>query len=232
MNVDVIIPIYNQSHYLAMALDSCLKQGILRKNIYLIDDCSSDSPDKLALKYSINFLKTDKNSGPAAARNLGLKNSKSEFIAFLDADDVMLPGRILNSLNFLHQYDAPMVCGNYRFLINRTSVTKPFYNSSIEITYENMIRNNYVACGSVMLRRSILDNIGYFNENYLVAEDYDLWLRIVEKYKIDYIHEPLYLYNRDTINKNSLTSNPKNLDLLLKNVEKIKEESRKRINIE
>lgn len=229
MNVDVIIPIFNQSKYLELALDTCIKQGILRKNIYLIDDCSSDNPDKIAAKYKINFLRTEKNSGPATARNIGIKNSNSEFIALLDADDAMLPGRILNSLSNLHQTDAVMVCGNYRFLINRISITKPFYSNPIEISYDNMIKNNYVACGSVMLKRSILNDIGLFNEEYLVAEDYDLWLRVVEKYKINYIHDPLYLYNRNTVNKDSLTSNPDNLQLLIKNVEKIKEESRKRM---
>jgi glycosyltransferase involved in cell wall biosynthesis len=222
MNVDVIIPIYNQSKYLPQALDSVLKQGVLRKNIYVIDDCSSDRPDLIASKYNIAYLKTDQNSGPAVARNLGIKSSSSEFIAFLDADDMMLPGRVLSSLNSLLQSNAGMVCGNYCFWVNRSSVTAPFYKSSVQISYQNMIMNNFVACGSVTIRRSVLEDVGGFNPEYLVAEDYDLWLRVVEKYKINYIHNPLYLYHRDTINKNSLTSNPKNLDLLLKNVEKIK----------
>ena len=111
MNVDVIIPIYNQAKYLPQALESTLKQGILKKNIYLIDDCSSDRPDLIASKYDINFLKTNVNSGPAVARNLGIKSSHSEFVAFLDADDVMLPGRILSSLTSLLQSGAGMVCG-------------------------------------------------------------------------------------------------------------------------
>jgi len=229
MNVDVIIPIFNQTKYLEAALNSCLKQGILKKNIYLIDDCSSDSPEKIAMKYGINFLKTDTNSGPAAARNLGIKNSSSEYIAFLDADDAMLPGRILASLNSLMQNDAAMVCGNYRFWINRITITSPFYKKEIDISYDNMIKNNFVASGSVMVKRKILEEVGNFNESYLLAEDYDLWLRIVEKYKINYIHDPLYLYHRDTINKVSLTSNPKNLNLLLTNVEKIKQDSIKRM---
>ncbi|MSW50312.1 MAG: glycosyltransferase [Actinobacteria bacterium] len=225
MNVDVIIPIFNQSKYLEFALDSSLRQGILRKNIYLIDDCSSDLPDKIAAKYKINYLKTEKNSGPAAARNLGIKSSSSEFIAFLDADDAMLPGRILSSLSSILETGAAMVCGNYRFWVNRAAITAPFYKREVEISYQNMINNNYVASGSVLLKRDILNDIGLFNEEYLLAEDYDLWLRVVEKHKINYIHEPLYLYNRDTINKNSLTSNPNNLQLLLDNVKKIKEES-------
>lgn len=229
MNVDVIIPIYNQAKYLDSALQSCLKQGILKKNIYLIDDCSSDSPDKVALKYGINYLKTETNAGPAAARNLGIKSSSSEFIAFLDADDAMLPGRILASLNSLIQTDAVMVCGNYRFWINRLTISQPFYKKEVEISYQNMISNNYVASGSVMLKRKVLDTVGLFNESYLLAEDYDLWLRIVENYKINYIHDPLYLYHRDTINKVSLTSDPKNFTLLVSNVEKIKQDSLNRM---
>lgn len=225
MNVDVIVPIYNQAKYLPQALESTLKQGILKKNIYLIDDCSSDRPDLIASKYDINLLKTDVNSGPAVARNLGIKSSHSEFVAFLDADDVMLPGRILSSLTSLLQSGAGMVCGNYCFWVNRSTITAPFYKRDIQISYENMIKNNYVASGSVMIKRSVLDDVGLFNPEYLVAEDYDLWLRVVEKYKINYIHNPLYLYHRDTINKNSLTSNPNNLSLLLNNVEKIKQES-------
>lgn len=225
MNVDVIIPIFNQSKYLEFALDSSLKQGILRKNIYVIDDCSSDSPDKIASKYKVNYLKTESNMGPAAARNLGIKNSSSELIAFLDADDAMLPGRILSSISRLMQTDAAMVCGNYRFWINRITISNPFYKKEIEISYQNMINNNYIASGSVMLRRKVLEDIGLFNEKYLLAEDYDLWLRIIEKYKASYIHDPLYLYHRDTINKVSLTSNPNNLNLLLSNVEKIKKDS-------
>ena len=118
MNVDVIIPIYNQSKYLPQALDSVLKQGVLRRNIYVIDDCSSDRPDLIASKYNIAYLKTDQNSGPAVARNLGIKSSSSEIIAFLDADDMMLPGRVLSILNSLLQSNAGMVCGNYFFWIN------------------------------------------------------------------------------------------------------------------
>jgi glycosyltransferase involved in cell wall biosynthesis len=229
MNVDVIIPIYNQAKYLPQALDSALKQGVLKRNIYLIDDCSTDRPDLIASKYNINYLKTPENLGPATARNLGIKSSSSEFIALLDADDIMLPGRILSSLNSLIQSGAGMVCGNYCFWVNRVNITAPFYRNSIQISYQNMIKNNYVASGSVTIRRSVLDDVGCFNPEYLVAEDYDLWLRVVEKYKINYIHDPLYLYHRDTINKTSLTSNPNNLDLLLKNVEKIKANSLSRM---
>jgi len=229
MNVDVIIPVYNGANLLQGALDSTIKQGILRKNIYVIDDCSGDKPDIIAKKNGVNYLKTEVNSGPARARNIGIKNSSSEFIAFLDADDLMLPGRIFSSLSRLVGSDFGMVCGNYRFWINRSRITEPFYKSIIEINYENMIKVNYVASGSVMLRRAVLDDVGLFNEDYILAEDYDLWVRIVEKYKISYIHDPLYLYSRDTINKKSLTSNPKNLPILLDNINKIKEESSNRM---
>lgn len=228
MNVDVIIPVYNQANYLEQAIHSCLKQGILSKNIYVIDDCSSDNPETIVIKNKVNLLRTQENSGPALARNIGIKNSSSDFIAFLDADDVMLPGRILSSLNTLLRDEPGMVCGNYCFWVNRSFVTKPFYSNPINITYDNMIKNNFVASGSVMIKREVLNDVGLFNTEYLVAEDYDLWLRVLEKYRVDYIHNPLYLYNRDTINKNSLTSKPENLNLLIKNVQKIKEESIKR----
>jgi glycosyltransferase involved in cell wall biosynthesis len=228
MNIDVIIPIYNQSIYLSQAIESCLRQGILKKNIFVVDDCSLDNPEVIARKYGVTFIKTEYNLGPAAARNLGIKSSNSDLISFLDADDVMLPGRILESINILFNSDSKMVCGNYRIWVNRISLTAPFYKNPIIVDYNNLIKKNYVASGSVTLKRDVLDNIGLFNEEYRLAEDYDLWLRISEKYSISYIHNPLYLYHRDTINKKSLTSNPKNLDILLSNIDKIKKASKER----
>lgn len=228
MSVDVIIPIFNQAKYLPMALESCFGQGVLNKNIYVIDDGSTDNPKTICSKYKVSYLRSDSNIGPAAARNLGIKNSNSEFIAFLDADDLMLPGRISFSLKKICLTEGVMVCGNYKFLINRERVTHQFYKNPVDITYEKMLENNYVACGSVLLRRDVLNDIGLFNEDYNLAEDYDLWLRIAEKHKIHYIHEPLYLYSRNTIEKKSLTSNPNNLNKLVENIKKIKLESSKR----
>lgn len=230
MNIDVIIPVFNQARYLGQAIESCLRQGVLKRNIYVVDDCSLDNPELVAKKYGATFLKTEYNMGPAAARNMAIKNSNSELISFLDADDVMLPGRILESVDALFNSESKMVCGNYRIWVNRLSLTNPFYKNPIIIDYNNLIKKNYVASGSVTIRREILDKIGLFNEEYRLAEDYDLWLRISEKYKISYIHNPLYLYHRDTINKKSLTSNPKNLELLLSNIEKIKKSSLERVS--
>jgi glycosyltransferase involved in cell wall biosynthesis len=226
MNIDVIIPNYNHSIYLIDSIKSCVLQGISTKNIYVVDDNSSDNPEKILEKFSINFIKNEKNLGPAASRNIGIKNSKSKYIAFLDSDDIMLPDRLKNSISILDS-GAKMVCGNYKFLINRKFITNNFYKNPINIEYYNLFKTNLVACGSVSLNRSVLDDVGLFNEDYRLAEDYDLWLRISEKYKIEYIHKPLYLYSR--INNSSLTSNPNNLNTLISNIEKIKELSKKRI---
>lgn len=228
MNVDIIIPIYNQAKYLSAAINSAIMQGISPSHIMVIDDFSTDNPRAVAEYFGATFLTNEFSRGPAGARNTGIRKSNSDFISFLDADDLMLPGKILKSIETLSKSQAGMVCGNYKFLINRFKITNSFYKFPIKVDYDSLIKNNYVASGSVTIRRNVLDDVGLFDESFLLAEDYDLWLRVSEKYKIDYIHDPLYLYSRNTIEKTSLTSRPENLPILIDNVNKIQENSRKR----
>ena len=229
MNVDIIIPIYNQAKYLSAAIGSAMAQGVKSSNILVIDDGSTDNPKAIAEYFGTTFLVNELSRGPAGARNTGIIKSNSDFISFLDADDIMLPGKISKSIECLSNSQSKMVCGNYQFWINRSRVTAPFYKTPIKIDYSSLIKNNYVASGSVTLRRDALEDVGLFDENFLLAEDYDLWLRISESYQIDYLHEPLYLYSRNTIEKTSLTSRPENLPILIDNVNKIKNNSKKRM---
>ena len=200
MNVDVIIPVYNNSKYLEDALASCMLQTYKDFKIYIIDDNSKENIYKVVKKFenalNICYVKNEVNFGPAKSRNIGIEMGMGELISFLDSDDVWDENKLMNSVNIFYlDKKVGMTCGNYRVWVNRQRVKPPFYSRNIDVNFETLKRVNFVASGSVTVRRAVLDDVGLFNENYIIAEDYDLWIRISKKYKIHYINKVLYLYS-------------------------------------
>jgi len=195
MLIDIIIPVYNPGHYLDEAIRSCINQTYGNYKITVVDDCSSEDITPILSRYkSISYIRNNKNMGPAFSRNVGIKSSNGELISFLDSDDIWDKNKLLYSVNeFKKDKKIGMTCGNYQIIAN-SRVLKPFYKRSISIDYTMLMKNNYVASGSTTVKRSVIDDIGLFNENFWIAEDYDLWVRISEKYPIKYIHKILYYY--------------------------------------
>ncbi len=217
MLVDIIIPVYNPGSYLDSAIKSCMNQTYDNYKITVVDDCSSEDISPIISKYrSITYIRNNKNMGPAFSRNVGIKNSSGDLVSFLDADDIWDKNKLLYSVNeFIRDSSIGMTCGNYQ-IITKSRILRPFYKKNIVINHEMLMKNNYVASGSTTVRRSVLDDVGLFNENFWIAEDYDLWVRISEKYPIRYINKVLYYYRvasgggsltqRDDIQKNHISN--------------------------
>lgn len=199
MKASVIIPFKNPNlKQLRLAVNSARKQTRKPLEIILINDgsddfiCPKDNFGRL-----VKIINLEENVGPAAARNAGIKEAKGELISFLDADDLWAPKKLeLSIMEFELNPEIGMTCGNYRWMINK-NLCKPFYRRAPPITYESLQRVNYVASGSVTVRKDVLEDVGYFNENYWVGEDYELWLRISKKYPVKFINKILYYYRRD-----------------------------------
>lgn len=229
MKVDVIIPAHNPGEYLEEALISVFKQSYKNYNIILVDDASKESLQWVKDKYpNITYIRNDENLGPAASRNVGIKAGSSELIAFLDSDDVMTQKRLEITVDiFEKNKDIGMVCGNYKMLLfGKTK--QPFYQSKINVDYEALMKVNIVACGSVCVKRSVIDDVGYFNEKYWIAEDYDMWVRISEKHKIHFTENVLYHY-RIVPGGRSLTQRSDVQQNHMSNILEIRSESAKRI---
>lgn len=197
MKVSVIIPTHNpNSDNLKEAVYSALDQDVKPYEIIIIDD-ASDKEVKFNNKI-VEVLRIDNNSGPSAARNFGIKNSQGDLISFLDDDDRWLPHKLRLSINeFSKDQSIGMVCGNYCWFIDDEKTYNKFYNTIPRINIETMKRVNFVASGSVTVKKKVLDNVGLFNESLWVGEDYELWLRILKEYPIKFINEVLYLYRRN-----------------------------------
>ena len=195
MWVDVIIPAHNPGAYLDHAIRSCVNQSHKKFNIIVVDDNSSQNIMPIVSRYKmVKYIKNEKNMGPSYSRNVGIKASSSELISLLDADDVWHQDKLAHSVDmFMKKKSIGMTCGNYR-IMSRGRVMPPFYKRPKTINLESLMERNYVASGSTTFKRSVVEDIGLFDEKYWISEDYDMWVRIAEKYPISYIHKVLYYY--------------------------------------
>jgi cellulose synthase/poly-beta-1,6-N-acetylglucosamine synthase-like glycosyltransferase len=137
--------------------------------------------------------------GPGYSRNIGVDAASGELISLLDSDDIMHKDKLLNSVDKFHD-NIGLVCGDYCIFVNRKMPRFPRqffrFGQEMDISWKSMIRVNYVACGSTTFRKDVFYDVGGFNEKYWVAEDYDLWLRMSEKYRIRFIPKIMYYYSR------------------------------------
>jgi glycosyltransferase involved in cell wall biosynthesis len=194
----VIIPVYNGERFIRRALDSVLNQTEPPAQIIVVDDGSKDPTREIVTtEYSGRVtLVCQTNGGPAKARNAGLRLATGEFVAFLDADDFWEPLKLATQVKTLEKH--PDAVGNYTGLrlVDDAGV---FLRDSLPVdvaTMRSSLRwcNPGVPPSSVLLRRSVLDKVGGFNERQLGSEDWDLWFRLVESGSFCVCSDPLTDY--------------------------------------
>lgn len=217
IKVSVIVPCYNTEKYLYESLNSIYSQTYSNIEVILINDGSTDRTEEILLDYENKYHESTKyffinNSGPSNARNIGIKNSTGEYICFMDSDDILINDSIEKRIKILNtQSDTALVCtDSYMIMENEVSNTRlsslvgPVFSGNV---FLEMLKKNFISTQTVIMRRSVVETIGYFNESYIRSEDYEYWLRITRKYKITYINEPL-AYTR--VRNGSLSTNMKN----------------------
>lgn len=188
--VSIIMPAHNSASYIADSINSLLSQTYNNMEIIIVDDGSTDNTAVLISgianqSISVRYI-YQKNLGPSAARNRGIKEARGEFIAFLDADDICMPDRIEQQMKALMaEPDAGLVFCR----MNSMAAAK-------EIKGKNFIKKllirNYIGSASVvMVKKECFDKVGLFDETLAVAEDWDMWLRIARRFDCSYIDKPL-----------------------------------------
>jgi glycosyltransferase involved in cell wall biosynthesis len=229
MSVDIIVPAYH-GHYLHETLASCMKQSFRDYQVTVVDNNSPNDIKSICDQFpKVNYIRSPENNGPSGARNFGIQNTKRPYISFIDDDDIMHQDKLLYSMEeFKRNPRLGMTCGNYKILVNGR-LRPQFYKQSINVNHNALMRINYVASGSTTVKREVVEDIGLFDERFWIAEDYNYWLRISEKYRIKYIHKVLYYY-RIVPGSNSLTQRSDIQKTHLENIEIIKKESRDRMN--
>lgn len=194
--IDVILPTFNRSHVLERAIDSVLAQSNQSFQLYVIDDGSTDETAAMLLKYldhpQVHCLRQE-NKGVSAARNMGIKHSQSEWIAFLDSDDEWLPQKLEIQLAFIAlnpQYR--FVHSNEIWIRNgvRVNAQKKFDKSHHDI-FKHSLETCLISPSTVLMKRELCLEHGCFDERFLVCEDYDLWLKILAKEEVGFIFQDL-----------------------------------------
>lgn len=195
--VSVIIPTFNRAPKIARAVASVLYQTFSDYEILVVDDGSEDDTQQVLSQFRsrIKRISHSKNLGVSAARNTGIKASHSPLVAFLDSDDYWLPDKLSTQISFFSRHPKAVVCQTEEVWIRRGRRVNPMkkhFKPSGEI-FEAALKLCVVSPSAVMVRRSLLQEVGLFDEDFPVCEDYDLWLRIAWKYPVDLLPEPLII---------------------------------------
>ena len=186
--ISVVIPAYNSAETVREALASVASQTFRDYEIIVVDDASSDTTVEIAraslessgLKFQVSSI--SQNSGPAASRNQGVSVARGGWIAFLDADDVWLSGRLASQADLgLRFPEAAMFCGK-TIPIGETSAAES--EEPGELKLGDFIENNQVATSTVLIKRDVFLKVGGFDEQFRGPEDLDLWLRVAANHQI------------------------------------------------
>jgi glycosyltransferase involved in cell wall biosynthesis len=181
--VTVLMSVYNGEKYLREAIESILNQSYSDFEFLIIDDCSTDSSASILAEYTesdsrIYILKNKKNLGLTKSLNIGLRSARGEYIARMDADDISLPNRLKTQVDFMDKHSDIGVCGSaiQAFQAKESVTSPPKDHKRIVI---GLLQDNPVAHPTVLIRTSILkEHEIFYNEDFIAAQDYELWVRL------------------------------------------------------
>ena len=213
--VSVVIPTYNNARFLAECIESVLVQSFRDFEIIIIDDGSTDDTAELVSTYCppVRYFRQE-NQGIISAYNRGIKSSKSEYIAFIDSDDIMLRDALKKGIEVLDKHpEAGFSYGQRYNMDERGNIIGlrkgPWKYSGVREGKEELnqlILHNHVNPQTIV-RRRCLDEVGIFNPAFRHgSEDYDLWVRLAKRYAVAYLAESVMKYR---VHSGAITSNRK-----------------------
>lgn len=185
----VIIPLYNKENYIEKALKSVLNQNFRDFEIIIVDDCSTDNSLSKITPYSdsrIKIIQKSKNLGLSAARNTGIQNSASDYITFIDADDLWEPFFLDEIFNLIKMYPEASIFGtNYQEITAKGKPIDIIIPNSLQSETRKLIPDFFslnisqpMYCyTSVAFHKNAFENAGYFDETITFAEDIDFNIR-------------------------------------------------------
>ncbi len=194
--VSVVVPTHNYAPYLTEAIESVLSQDYSRLEIIVIDDGSTDDTPAIveSLREPRVVYSYQESRGPGSARNRGTEMARGELIAFLDADDAWLPGKISAQIARFRAHPELGLVGSWGFDCdswNRPTGLRKTPSIVAAMSFERLLVRNFIVPSGVMVRKRCLVEVGGFND-HRHGEDWDLWLRIARRFPIGFVQEPLF----------------------------------------
>lgn len=212
--ISVIVPTWNRAHLLKKAIQSALNQTLAPLEIIVSDDGSTDNSYyvvKSLKNHKIKWITANHVGLPAVVRNRAIKESKGEWLAFLDSDDEWFPEKLEKQLALAKRKGSLAICSN-AYSLNSKNERKEYLSfSKNTINFSDLLNVNYVICSSAIIHRSLLFKCFGFPEISALKtwQDYAFWLRISTQSTFAYLSEPLVLYFDDPSKSNrKFTKNP------------------------
>lgn len=205
--VSIITPSYKSERFISQSIESVISQTYQNWEMIVVDDASPDNSNKIIEEYikkdnRIKFIKLNKNSGPAVARNKAIKEANGRYISFLDADDLWMPKKLEKQLEFMKKFNLDLTYSSYNLQDEEDNDLGIFVTKE-NISYESLLKTNSIGCLTAIYDTK---NIGkMLMPDIIKRQDYGLWLKILKNVgKTKGMLEPLATYR---IMKNSVSSN-------------------------
>jgi glycosyltransferase involved in cell wall biosynthesis len=195
--ISVVVTSYNYGAFIKEAVDSILSQTFASFEIIIIDDGSSDNTRAILSKFNdprIIYCYQE-NQGQPKAKNRGIRESSGELIAFLDADDVWLPSKLAKQVALFAKPEVGVVYSRRKWIDSSGKIISG--NERVlrkGWILDDIFVDNFVCFSSSVVRRSYLEQVGYFDESLPMGIDYDLWIRLACMCKFNFVDEPLVFY--------------------------------------
>lgn len=198
MKVSVIVPTYNCSKYIEQTLRSVLLQTLQNFEIIVVDDCSTD--DTVNIVKSINDQRiklfiNGKNMGAAYSRNVALRHSNGEYIAFLDGDDMWFSNKLEKQISFMEKTGCQFSYTNYDEIDGKGQKLRVFLTGPKKVTHKQFMEACYVGCLTVVYKRDLFPDLQIPADIYK-RNDYAMWLKISERADCVLLDEVLASYRK------------------------------------
>jgi len=198
----VIIPTYNRAHFVFAAIDSVIAQREVNFDLIVVDDGSTDDTwhglertatavhAEHANRRSMRIVRTE-NRGVAAARNTGIALASAPLVAFLDSDDVWGPDKLACQIEYMRTHPECVISQTDEGWLSNGGRVNPGlrHRKAAGDIFIDSLRTCLVTPSTVILRTALFHEIGGFDEDFIAAEDYDLWLRILARHEIGFLAE-------------------------------------------
>ncbi len=197
--ISVVMPVYNGEKYLKEAIDSILNQTFTDFEFIILNDGSTDGTEEIILSYDdprIVYVKNEENLQIVKTLNKGITLAKGKYIARMDADDISLPTRFEKQVEYMERHPEVGVCGTWiEKFGHKTAIDR--YSSDHQRIKVELLFNSAIAHPSAIMKKALFDELEY-EQKYEKAEDYALWIRASNKYRLSNINSVLLKYRIHT----------------------------------
>ena len=212
--VSVIMPLYNGSKTIQVSVNSLLEQTYSNWELIIVDDCSTDNSYKIAREIAsvntekIKVFQTEKNGGPAIARNIATRNATGRFITYLDSDDIWLSNKLEKQIDFITKYNYSIIYSNYEKISFKGERNGRVVKMPEVVNYNTILKSNAIPCLTAMYDVDKLGKLYQIEDRfYMSNEDYIMWIQTLKKgiiaYKLDEVLA-FYRLSEHSISKNKI----------------------------